>query len=66
MYHMGLLIVSDDNYGYTWTNAIYYNDNNFTYNDTAGTFSYDGKLCDVFRGAKAIRLTVDVNSNVKT
>lgn len=40
--------------GYTWTNAINYNDNNFTYNDTAGTFSYDGKLFDVFRGAKAM------------
>lgn len=40
--------------GYTWTNAINYKDNNFTYNDTAGTFSYDGKLFDVFRGAKAM------------
>ncbi|MBE5924628.1 MAG: hypothetical protein E7271_09215 [Lachnospiraceae bacterium] len=40
--------------GFKWTNTIEYRNKNFTYSDTAGTFSYNGKLFDIFRGAKAM------------
>ncbi|MCR5419068.1 MAG: leucine-rich repeat protein [Lachnospiraceae bacterium] len=40
--------------GYIWSIDLDRYDRSFTYNNTAGTFSYDGKLCDVIRGSQAM------------